>query len=367
MSNSSSQTTIPCSVSKALEFLEQVALDLEGVANHVTSVLTQREFGVIVGVSPAFPDDDESLVAMIQRVRWTEARQRAALLAGLPVEAVREVTSVLDHELTVDSIGDVRRRFRPALQKLRHESGCDYATPLPELIERLLAGPDDAEISPHELAFLEAQLEQGISFSPLLCHACGEPLSQKDRAAGRYTCYSHSPGNPGLEAKTQARIEAKQAKLKVICSSNRNLREWQLRIGVLPTKEADTEMLRRESSQAMKYPGAIAGAPRPANVNDDKGDHPGDVKTTMDGLSGRSLRLFQWLAERLNRRVYFDELRDESTVFTKSGISDQGIKSGIKCLIGGLDELVAPFIVEWSMADKWVKLVNKPGPQHDVD
>ncbi len=227
MSNSSSQATFPRSVSETLAFLEQIALELEGVANHVTSVLMQREFGGFVGVSPAIPDDDESLVAMIQSVRWTEARQRAALLTELPAEVVREVTSVLDHELTVDSIGDVRRLFRPALQSLRRESGCDYATSLPELIERLLAGPDNLVLSLQDLASLKAQLKSGISFNPKLCRACGQFLSQIDREAGRYTCYSHAARDPNLEVAAQSEAVAKQRKLATILDFNQNIADLQ--------------------------------------------------------------------------------------------------------------------------------------------
>lgn len=82
------------------------------------------------------------------------------------------------------------------------------------------------------------------------------------------------------------------------------------------------------------------------------------VRLTMDGLGGRSLRFFKFIVGR-SYKTYFEELRDESTVFTKADISDAGIETGIKDLIRDLSSIEAPYIVEWKKGDKWVRLDPK--------
>ena len=83
------------------------------------------------------------------------------------------------------------------------------------------------------------------------------------------------------------------------------------------------------------------------------------LRHTRDGLSGRTLRLFDVLVGKPDK-TYYEELRDDSTVFTKADISDSGIATGIKDLIRDLQSIEAPYIVEWSKGDKWVRLDEKP-------
>lgn len=57
-----------------------------------------------------------------------------------------------------------------------------------ELIERLLAGPDDAELTARELAWLEAYLKQPgnrHSLADLQAHANGQPLSERAKQLGK--------------------------------------------------------------------------------------------------------------------------------------------------------------------------------------
>lgn len=83
------------------------------------------------------------------------------------------------------------------------------------------------------------------------------------------------------------------------------------------------------------------------NSGDTGQNREGVIRKTMDGLSGRSLRFFRFLIYR-PCKVYFEELRDESTVFTKPDITDAGIATGIKDLIRDLATIEAPYLVEWS-------------------
>lgn len=90
------------------------------------------------------------------------------------------------------------------------------------------------------------------------------------------------------------------------------------------------------------------------------------VRSTTDGLSGRSLRFFTFLVGKTHK-TYFEELRDDSIVFTKAKITDSGIETGIKGLILDLGKITAPYFVEWSKRDKWVKLVAKRASSQGLD
>jgi hypothetical protein len=79
------------------------------------------------------------------------------------------------------------------------------------------------------------------------------------------------------------------------------------------------------------------------------------IRCTRDALGGRTLRLFNFLVGN-EYKVTFDELRNDSTVFTKPKITDDGISTGIKDLIKCLNAMNAPFLVEWSKGDKTVRL-----------
>ncbi|MCA9119255.1 MAG: hypothetical protein H6822_22450 [Planctomycetaceae bacterium] len=116
-------------------------------------------------------------------------------------------------------------------------------------------------------------------------------------------------------------------------------------------------------------PNGGQGEPTKAIGNPNGVDEPPALdatQTTMDGLRGRTMRLFRFIVGRPHKTRY-EELRDESDVFTKVEITDDGIKTGIKDLVRDLDAINAPFIVEWSHADRWVKLVNKPQLNQGLD
>lgn len=127
------------------------------------------------------------------------------------------------------------------------------------------------------------------------------------------------------------------------------------------------DLIRSESKLAAHRPdekqteSAKPTGDRPPHRDSDESDRSNSVQATKDALSGRSLRFFNFLFGN-SFKTYFEDLRERSPVFTKSDITDEGIKTGIQDLIKDLEAISAPYVVEWSMGDRWVRLDDKPDP-----
>lgn len=80
-----------------------------------------------------------------------------------------------------------------------------------------------------------------------------------------------------------------------------------------------------------------------------------EESSTRDQLSGNSLRLFDMLHKSLGLFVYFDDLVDEGC-FTTDEIQDVSIKKALVRLCKCLEDLEAPYWLDYSTSDRRAKL-----------
>lgn len=108
---------------------------------------------------------DDTLASMVSGIKWAEAGNRVSSLSTLPTEVVEQVARVLRRDLTVGTVEEIDDLLTPNVRQLRN-AWENLANPRSDkvgnddFVKRLMAGPDDAELTLRELALLEAHLKQ---------------------------------------------------------------------------------------------------------------------------------------------------------------------------------------------------------------
>jgi hypothetical protein len=88
------------------------------------------------------------------------------------------------------------------------------------------------------------------------------------------------------------------------------------------------------------------------------------VKSVEDGLSGQARQVFSFLCGR-NEKTSFDDLRNESSLWTKTKPSDDKVDKALSRLSVCLQKIQAPYALEWSKADgiAWLSSVPRTNPR----